>query len=164
MQAFAGIEAITMKNQEAATIGQLMLKFFGNFAEPGFQHELSNQWMSEESVVVADSQSDLSPAAGQLHDAANNIVAGRWPGPATSEAPAINKITNEIQVVRLLAAEKAKKWFGMRVAKAQMQIAQEQTANVRCGAWEWGVRSIGGGGSVLALASGRGPNSNGHHP
>jgi hypothetical protein len=135
VQAFTGIKAITVKNQEATTIGELMVKFFGNFAETGFQHEVSNQGMPEEGVMVADGKSDLCSVAGQFHDAADDFAAGWWPRPATTNAPPVDEVADEVQIVRLLTAEKVEQCFSLGVAKAKMQITQKQTANTSRRTW-----------------------------
>ena len=79
MQAFAGIEAITVKNQKTSPVCQLMLIFLGDFAETGFQHEVSDQRVSEKGIVVSDGQSDQCSVAGQFDDSADDVAAGRWP-------------------------------------------------------------------------------------
>jgi hypothetical protein len=76
MQAFTGIEAISMQYKESATINQLMLVLLCHFTQSKFHHQVTNEWMAQQCVVVTDCQSHTGTISSQCDQSSDNVTAG----------------------------------------------------------------------------------------
>lgn len=57
--------------------------------------------------MIANCQSDTSAFFGQIHQSSHNLIAFSLPMPGyqTLKAPPVNKVSNEINVLRLMSIE-----------------------------------------------------------
>jgi hypothetical protein len=55
-----------------------------------------------------------------------NFVVLRSPTPTAAEFPAVDKIADNVQVLRLVLLEKSKEFFGLRMSASQMNVTDEE--------------------------------------
>ena len=90
----------------------------GDWIEPGAEHL----------VVVAGDVGDLGPAARLAQDLAQHLVVVFVPVPGFAQAPAVNDVTDQEQMLAAGAPEKVREEVAARAAGAEMRIRNEYAA------------------------------------
>ena len=78
--------------------------------------------------AVEDLRHGFAPVS--IAPSTQDVVVNRLPVPSSFQTPAVNKITNQVHIVRLELIEQAVKGRGVGIAITEMYIADKQRAYV----------------------------------
>ena len=118
-----------MEYEEAASVSRLMLKFVADFAQADLSEEQLYERCAQELVMISGHHTDPRARCGEIGYPADYIAAGIIPRPFSSPAPAVDKISEDIQLIWLILIEKAGGLFRVCITKAEMEVTQEQRAD-----------------------------------
>ena len=140
-----------MGDEEAAAIGGLVNGFQRQFhsaeAEAGI--------VAQQFVVVASDQDDAGAAVGHLEHAADHFVVGIGPEPALAQAPPVDDVADEVELLGLERAQEIDQHLGLAAAGAKVDVGNPDRAIAGLGAEALGIGQVEPLGD--AAASFRGP-------
>jgi hypothetical protein len=82
-------------------------------------------------VVVAGDVDNVGALAGLAHDLLHHVVMGLRPVPPALEAPAVDDVAHQEEMLALVSLQKIEQQFGLAAAGAKMNVRQEDRAVAR---------------------------------
>jgi hypothetical protein len=79
-------------------------------------------------VVIAGNVDDVGALAGLAQDLLHDVVMCLRPVPPALQAPAVDDVTHEIQMVALVFLQEVEQQLGLAAARAEMDVGQEDRA------------------------------------
>jgi len=83
---------------------------------------------AQELVVVAGHVDDAGALARLAQQLLNHVVVGLRPVPGRAQPPAVDDVADEVDGLRLAFAQELQQRVGLRAARAEMQVRDEQAA------------------------------------
>jgi len=122
------VETVAMHDQHALAVGRLMHQFLGD-QDAAEGHAVV---IAQGIVVIARHQHDAGSLAGLAQDLLHHVIVALRPEPALLQAPAIDDIADQIEVVGFEMLEEIEQEIRLAAARPEMHVRDENRPIARC--------------------------------
>ena len=117
-----------MDDEKAAAVGGLMNRVAAQLDAGDLKAQ--RQPVAEQLVVIAGDVGDFGAVAREAQDQAQHFVVGFVPVPGFAQAPAVDDVAHEIEMVAGRVTQKVDQEIDPAAAGAEMEVGDEHTAVV----------------------------------
>lgn len=130
-RAFDHVKVIAMRDEKAAAILSDMNKLVGNIQERHFSFDGGyDLGITQERVVISRRVEDLGPRVCQIFQNGQYRDQRVFPIPGVGPSPAIDDVTDQIELSGSLAPEHLEKRVALSMPTSEMGVAHEKRANL----------------------------------
>ena len=127
---FDRIEAVAVQSEEALSCLRLEDKLVTNVdAQATLSQQTIHLGATQKLIVIAGSVEQLGSPLGEIEQTVDDLRIDRLPTPMKAQLPAVQEVTENEELLRPDLVEVRQKMLGLRVAAAEMHVADDKSPN-----------------------------------